>query len=181
MSYTRHELLQQWMLRKYMIPLRTDCTVSRVEDGDAHVELAAIEMEDWYNSLLDNGDPAMIEPVDISSETTSVYHQAQRMLEITLPARCRRVIEISVASASAPVSPVNPASAIAILQKSPYSCGGVNSPVAVATRQKLMLYASGENGEPPVPVSIMAAVEPGEDGIYRVTPAALSTIPKDII
>ena len=181
MSYTRHELLNQWMLRKYMIPLRTDCTVSRVEEGDSHAELAAIEMDDWYNAIIDTGDPMMIEPLDITAETTSVYHPRERMLEITLPPRCRRVIELSVNGTAAPVIPVTKDSPVAMLQKSPYSCGGLNSPVAVAATQKILLYAAGENGEQPVISCIKATVTPDDDGIYRLTPAALSTIPKDII
>lgn len=177
MLYSRQQLLEQWMLRKYMIPLRTDCNVSRADNGIDYESMASIEMTDWYLNLLDTADPGLLDPVDIADETASVYHPSRKVLEITLPDNCRRVVSLSIKGHATPVVPVAYGSAEARLQQSEYSCGGSIMPVAVATGGKLYVYAADTEGNPPQITSIMAVTVP-PDGFFRMNPRALSTITK---
>lgn len=165
------------MLRKYMVPLRTDCNVSRADNGIDYESMASIEMTDWYLNLLDTADPGLLDPVDIADETASVYHPSRKVLEITLPDNCRRIASLFIKGHTAPIVPVAANSAQARLQQSEYSCGGSIMPVAVAAESKLYLYAADCNGNPPQITSIMAVTVP-PDGFFRMNPKALSTIPK---
>lgn len=165
------------MLRKYMIPLRTDCTVSRADNGIDYESMASIEMTDWYLNLLDTADFSLLETVDIADETASVYDPSRRVLEITLPDNCSRIASLFIRGHTAPVVPVAVNSAQARLQQSEYSCGGSIMPVAVAAERKLHVYAADSNGNPPQITSIMAVTVP-PDGFFRMNPRALSTIPK---
>lgn len=176
LNLSTEEMLGVWKLKRYFEPLRSDCEVERT-DGIATDRLLMMEMREWYLNLLDNGELSLLQVSDIAKDVALKF-QNDGTATVTLPAECRRVIEVNVDGWHQSAIPVTADSPLGMLQQSAYSRGGVEEPVAVAHQGYLQLYT------PPSSTarisSLKCVLEPAE-GSYVLDERALATIPADVI
>lgn len=176
LTLSTEEMLGVWKLKRYFEPLRSDCELTRTDGIDLN-RLQLMEMREWYLNLLDKGDLSLLQVSDISRDV-ALKHLGDGSATITLPAECRRVIELKLDGWNRPAILVSPGSPIAALQQSPYSRGNVEEPVAITHCGYLHIYT------PPSTtariVTLKCVLEPAE-GKYVIDERALATIPADII
>ncbi len=176
LNLSTEEMLGVWKLKRYFEPLRSDCELSRTDGVDLD-RLQIMEMREWYLNLLDNGDLSLMEVSEMARDV-ALKHQDDGSATITLPAECRRVVEVKLEGWRQTAIIVGPDSPIASLQRSPYSRGGSEEPVAVAHQGYLHLYTPVSTASRIV--SLKCVLEPA-DGFYRLDERALATIPADTL
>ena len=175
MKLTHDEMLQLWKLVNAYEPLRADCTVTR-SDGIDLDGLLTVEMQAWYDNLLDTAPIEMLCPHDISSRailTININGHA----EIELPADCRRLIEVKLSCWHRPAAIIaEPDAATINRQSSPFTRGGAMEPVALMLHGRLMLY-SIPDGTTSIPrVERLIAVTKPQDGTYELAERAILDI-----
>ncbi len=175
MLISHESMLAQWKLRRYVEPLRSDCTVVRSDGADTD-SLLTMEIRDWYLDLLDHGPVEMLSPVDVTDESAVRCRGDFPVVEVTLPEGCRRVTEVRLRDNHRRVVVTTAGTPLAMLQESEFSCGGEMSPVAVVmSPRRLNLYGHDSSGNPPE-IERLLAVRLPPDGFYELDERALSTI-----
>ena len=164
------EMLSQWRMRRALEPLRSDCTVERIDGIDLDSFLM-MEMRDWYLNLLDTAPPHLLTLTDITSKV-SLSKNDDLSATIRLPQRCRRVIELTLDSSPSPVKITTPNSPLTICQQNPFSRSGTASPIAIHSNDSLIIHAGNNDFNI---VQLLCVMEPDE-GLYELDEAALSLI-----
>lgn len=176
LNLSTDEMLGVWKLKRYFEPLRSDCELSRT-DGVDFDRLQMMEMREWYLNLLDNGDLSLLEVSDIARDV-ALKHLSDGSATITLPSECRRVVEVKLDGWQRAATIVGSDSPIAALQRSPYSRGRSEEPVAVVHQGYLHIYTPSSTDSR---ISSLKCVAEPADGSYRFDERALATVPADII
>lgn len=176
LNLSSEEMLGVWKLKRYFEPLRSDCELSRTDGVDLD-RLQMMEMREWYLNLLDNGELSLLEVSDIARDVALKY-QSDGSATIALPAECRRVVEVKLEGWQRAAIIAGPDSPIAALQRSPYSRGRSEEPVAVVNQGYLHIYTPPSTDSR---ISSLKCVAEPADGSYRFDERALATIPADII
>lgn len=171
MRLSTDEMLQQWRMRRALEPLRSDCVVQRADGIDLD-PLLRMEMRDWYLKLLDTASLELLAPEDIAGDVALVVN-ADGSAVVTLPERCRRVVEVRLEEWERPARIETPDSRRARCQQSCYCRGGAEEPVAIAEVGRLRLY-SVLSAQPKI-ASLLCIAEP-EEGYYEFDERALATI-----
>lgn len=172
---TSDEMLQQWRLRRALLPLRNDCEVQRTDGIDIDTYLRA-EMRAWYLGLLDTALTRYLSLDDIAADVPLTVDSA-RCVTVKLPDACRRVISVRLQGWERPATIVtDPLSDLARMQHNPFSRGGTASPVAVLDGSTLQLYSAPASAEPPRLRQLLCVITPDE-GLYTLDESALSLIP----
>ncbi len=166
------EMLNQWRLRRALEPLRSDCTVERLDGIDLDV-LLRNEINDWYRNLLDTAPVEMLVVTDISA-MVALSKRGDGSATIRLPERCRRVVEVMLDCWEQPARIVEADTITAQMQENPYSRGGITAPVAVKRHGRLQVYSIPSNVDGKI-ASLQCVLEP-EEGFYEMDERALSTI-----
>lgn len=166
MIYTLQNLIDEWKLRRGLIPLRSDATFHRVDALDIDAALAR-GIDTWYQNLLDNAPASMLVIHDIT-DLLEVEHSAPGYTVYQLPLTCRRVIDVLTGPDLQPARPVMPESHEARLQDSPFSRAGSVRPVVCRVGNLLYVYGAE--------ISRLTAIVTPPEGIYEMNPSALSTI-----
>lgn len=172
MEYTLNQLINEWKVRKGIVPLRTDATITRQDAFEIDEYITRI-IDSWYVKLLDTGPIEYLDVTDISSEVT-ITAFSRGVATIQLPEHCRRVIEISMTEWQRPATIVTDCgSHEARRQGSPFARGGAVRPVAVVESAGTVRLYSFKTA--PVIDRILAVVTP-RDGMYRCDPRALESL-----
>lgn len=166
------EMLDQWRLRRELEPLRSDCTVERLDGIDTDA-LLRNELNDWYRNLLDTAPVEMLSITDIA-DMVAIVKRDDGSATVRLPEKCRRVVEVMLDCWQRPARITAADSPLARLQDNPYSRGHTSEPVAVERHRRLQLY-SIPDGHVPEITSLYCVMEP-DDGFYEMDERALSTI-----
>ena len=175
-SLTTDEMLEVWRLHRALLPLREDCVVER-QDGIYLDKYLQREMRNWYLDLLDTGPIEMLKVTDIADETV-VRPNADGSASVTLPERCRRVLEVKLSGWERPARIVDPAELpVVSWQQNPYSMGHESEPVAINDTGTLQLYSIPDGVTTPRLESLKCIIEPDE-GLYVLDERAFSLIPK---
>lgn len=170
-TYTLNQMVSLWRQRAGHLPVRTDCSIE-AEDG---VDIDAIiqgKIRQWQLELLDTADPALLEVSEIA-ELCAVERDTVRASFIALPAECRRVISVQMASWPYPVKPLTPeqASRRQLLSGNPYAAPGPVEPLVTAYPGRLVIAP----GEARI-ISLKAITDPGPETI-TIDERLLSKIP----
>lgn len=166
-------MMRMWRIRAFPEPVNSGCSVTRHDGIDLDLWLAA-KLDDWYYDLLRSAPPALLAPVEIASSLT-VGILPDRSASVRIPDSVVRVLSIRLEGWMRPALVVSdPASRMAVLQRSVYSRGGVNAPVAVAFPGELRLYSVPDHMDSAVVASAMAVVH--TPGTYHIDSAALATV-----
>lgn len=165
---TESQLLHEWQLRFFPENTAADYTLERVDGIDAEAILKA-RMEDWYRNLLHYGELNLLNPTDISGKC-NVTAREDGSGYIVLPEGTLRITGIEMEGwRGAPVITCDLNSRTSRLQKSPYTRGTAESPVAVVSGNRIDLYpAAGKL------LTLTAVVD--VPGVYALDSAALATI-----
>lgn len=173
MKFSAEEMLYQWRLRRALLPMREDCTVTRYDGIDLD-SLLRLQMRDWYLNLLDTAPLEMLTLTDISADI-AVVRRDDGLDTVTLPGNCRRLVEFRLEEWERPAEIVaDPHSPVAVMQTNPFSRGGACRPVAVCHNNTLYLY-SVTSAVPKIAKAL--AVMLPEDGTFEMNERALSLIP----
>lgn len=165
---TESQLLHEWQLRFFPENTAADYTMERVDGIDAENILKA-RMEDWYRQLLHNGRMDMLNPIEIADKCR-VTASSEGNGYVTLPEGTLRIAEIEMEGwKGAPVITCDPNSRTARLQKSPYTQGTAESPVAVVSGNRIDLYPAAGSL-----LKLTAVMD--IPGVYALDSAALATI-----
>ena len=164
------EMLSQWRMRRALEPLRSDCTVERIDGIDLDSFLK-MEMRDWYLNLLDTAPLHLLTLTDIASKV-SLSKNDDLSATIRLPQGCRRVIELTLDCSPVPIKITPPDTPLAICQQNPFSQSGAVSPIAIHNNNSLIIHAGSDNFNI---VQLLCVMEP-DDGFYELDEAALSLI-----
>lgn len=164
------EMLSQWRMRRALEPLRSDCTVERIDGIDLDSFLK-MEMRDWYLNLLDTAPLHLLTLTDIASKV-SLSKNDDLSATIHLPQGCRRVIELTLDCSPVPIKITPPDTPLAICQQNPFSQSGAVSPIAIHSYNSLIIHAGSDNFNI---VQLLCVMEP-DDGFYELDEAALSLI-----
>jgi hypothetical protein len=164
------EMLSQWRMRRALEPLRSDCTVERIDGIDLDSFLM-MEMRDWYLNLLDTAPPHLLTLTDITSKV-SLSKNDDLSATIRLPQGCRRVIELTLDCSPVPIKITPPDTPLAICQQNPFCQSGAVSPIAIHSNNSLIIHAGSDNFNI---VQLLCVMEPDE-GLYELDEAALSLI-----
>ena len=165
---TEAQLLHEWQLRYLPPQVNAGVTVNSGYDLDA---IMKARMRDWYSRLLAAGDPAMLAPVDISDRLKPVVNPDGSMT-VMLPDNVIRVVAVDMEGWKSPALITrDPASRTARRQRSPYSRGTADSPVAVIDGRRMTVHtaAAGDNR-----LTVTAIAD--DPDMYHLDSAALSTI-----
>lgn len=165
-------MLSQWRMRRALEPLRSDCTVERIDgiDLDAFLKM---EMRNWYLNLLDTAPLHLLSITDVAS-LVSLSFNTDLSATIILPKGCRRVVEISLDCRNSPITIISADSPLATCQQNPFSRSGSVAPVAIVHHDHAIIYAGSNNFN----ISHMLCVMEPDDGVYELDEAALSLISK---
>ena len=164
------EMLSQWRMRRALEPLRSDCTVERIDGIDLDSFLK-MEMRDWYLNLLDTAPLHLLTLTDIASKV-SLSKNKDLSATIHLPQGCRRVIELTLDCSPVPIKITPPDTPLAICQQNPFSQSGAVSPIAIHSNNSLIIQAGSDNFNI---AQLLCVMEPDE-GLYELDEAALSLI-----
>lgn len=165
-------MLSQWRMRRALEPLRSDCTIERIDGIDLDSFLK-MEMRDWYLNLLDTAPLHLLSLSDVASFVSLSFNN-DLSATIMLPKGCRRIVEILIDCCDNPVEIVAADSPLAMCQQNPFSRSGSVSPVAILHHDRVIIYAGANNFN----ISHMLCVMEPDDGFYELDEAALSLIPK---
>lgn len=175
-SLTTDEMLDVWRLHRALLPLREDCVVERLDGIDLDMYLRR-EMRNWYLDLLDTAAPEMLKVTDIAGQTM-VKPLADGSGVVTLPERCRRVVEVKLDGWERPARIVDVAELpVVSWQQNPFTRGDAAEPIAIHDCGSLQLYSIPDNVTNPRLLSLKCVVEPDE-GLYELDERALTLIPK---
>lgn len=166
------EMLSQWRMRRALEPLRSDCTIERIDGIDLDSFLK-MEMRDWYLNLLDTAPLHLLSLTDIASKV-SISRNNDLSVTITLPQKCRRVIELTLDCSPSPIKITTSDTHLAICQQNPFSRSGTSSPIAIYCHDNLIIHAGSNDFNI---VKLLCVMEP-DDGFYELDEAALSLISK---
>lgn len=160
---TEAQLLHEWQLRRFPQWEPTGYTMT-IDDGIDAAAWMKAQMSDWYRRAIHDAPVEMLAPCDI---TEACRRAGGR---ITLPEFAVRVTEIDSPAWERPATIViDPTSALARRQSSPYTCGTPAEPVAVVAGSIVRVYPPPE--EMP---RVMAVVY--DEGVYSLDAALLDTI-----
>ena len=141
------------------------CSVTASSGYDMESIIKA-RMRDWYSRLVAAADPAMLAPVEIGDRLTLTIADDGTGI-VNLPEETVKVLAVEMEGwRRAATVTADPLSRIALRQRSPYSRGCPESPVAVIDGSKMKLYT-------PAPGAASLSVKPD---IYHIDSAALATI-----
>jgi len=172
------EMLKLWRLNCALLPLREDCVVERADGIDID-SLLSRRMRDWYLNLLDTAPVNLLEVSDIALQVAP-RPISDGSVEIELPERCRRVVEVELIGWNRPATIVHSLQLpVVTWQLNPYAMGSPENPLAVLYDSALRLYSAPLSDDPPRLASLKCIIEP-DDGYYRLHEQALALIPKTI-
>lgn len=164
------EMLSQWRMRRALEPLRSDCTVERIDGIDLDSFLL-MEMKDWYLNLLDTAPIHLLTLTDIASKVSPSKNK-DLSVTIHLPQGCRRVIELALDCSPVPIKITTADTPLALCQQNPFSRSGTVSPIAIHSHGNLTIYAGNDDFNI---VKLLCVMEP-DNGFYELDEAALSLI-----
>ncbi len=174
---TRAEMLAQWKRRMYLEPLRSDCLVERSDgiDLDSYCEW---EMRNWYLNLLATADMRYLSPVDLTL-TSTVKRMDGNRGSITLPAGTVRPVRVRLSGWQRDATIVTDVSSMAARRQfNPFSCGGVEEPVALWLGDgRLELFSLAASGGTPLPEAVTAIVDHGSE-VYEFDELAWELLPE---
>ena len=165
-------MLSQWRMRRALEPLRSDCTVERIDGIDIDTFLK-MEMREWYLNLLDTAPPHLLTLTDIASSRPITFND-DHSATITLPPECRRVIGLYIDSSPLPLTLLKADSPLAICQQNPFSRSGSTTPIAILHHDHVTIYGGNSN----FTLSRLLCVMEPANGYYELDEAALSLISK---
>ena len=166
---TEAQLLQEWRLRYLPQPVNAGCSVTASSGYDMESIIKA-RMRDWYSRLV-AADPAMLAPVEIGYRLTLTIADDGTGI-VNLPEETVKVLAVEMEGwRRAATVTADPLSRIALRQRSPYSRGCTESPVAVIDGSKMRLYTPAPGA---ASLSVKAIID--EPDIYHIDSAALATI-----
>lgn len=174
-TLTKAEMLAQWMLRRHLEPVRTDCRVAR----DDAVDFEAVcfsEMRGWYLELLANAPPELLAPEDVAKQCEVEASADGYSVDLWLPDNVVRPLSVRLAGwcRSAPVLPAGSPAARRCAAR--FAAPGVAEPVALLEPDgRLRLFSRPSTRRAPVVESLMAVVDNGDEA-YSFDERALSLI-----
>lgn len=174
MEYTLQELIAEWKMRKGLEPLRIDAAIKR-QDAFEVDEYIRRRIDDWYERLLHDGRPELIEPTDITDDV-NIDSFENGVAVMRLPDSCCRPIEVKMAAWERPAVIVDADSPTGRRQASPFSRGGRCRPVAVVEDGRRLRLYSFSDGDEPIPERVTGIMRPDRTGVYRCTPVALEML-----
>jgi len=176
---SRAQMLELWRLTHLIEPVRADgARVSR--DDGADIDRLLLNAADArYDELLRTLPVESLPLTDIAAEVT-LERLKCGACRVSLPAGCRRVVEVMAEGWSRPALITSPDTALAADQSCEFTRGGTEMPVAVTDGVTLMLYTPP--GESPRLLRLVAVMSTAP-GLYELTPAMLPLMDfeKDLI
>lgn len=176
-TYSDSQILTEFRRRRYMEPVRDDCTIERV-DGVSVDQLLMDEIRQWYARLIDTAPAELLATEDVANEVTMEVISGTGAVRLTLPDDVRRVISLTIEGNPVAVLPVKDDNQpLKALQSNPFTRGGRMRPVAlIDSTNRITLFAHDGAGNPPVLMSLTAVrLTPGE---YRFDERAWETVPQ---
>lgn len=174
LNLTESEMINLWKTVMHLEQVRRDCVIER-DDGIDIDELLRIHLRQWYAHLLLTAPLCQVPIDDVKSEVT-LSTDGQGVVTATLPERAVRPVEFKLQEWTRSVTRfLEPSSPEARLQSSPYTRGGICQPAAVAISPGRLLLMSAPSLAPQL--ELASCVARPADGSYRLSQAALSTIP----
>lgn len=170
MILTHSEMIERWLLHRYHEMPRGDLAMVR-SDGVDLTTIANDEINAWFMNLLDEADPALVDPVDIAP-LLEFRHLPDGSAETKLPDKCRRLLSIRMAGWLAPAKIVTKGSIAELRQHNRLTRGSLANPVTVIDGRIARVFTP--SGDLTV-VEATATMIP-DDGCYRFSERALSTI-----
>lgn len=175
LELSKAEMLAQWMLRRHLEPVRTDCLVERDDAVDLEA-VCAMEMRAWYLELLATAPAELLAPTDVAAECDCEASADGYSVDVWLPESVVRPLSARLAGWGRSAAVVGPDDPSARLCATRFGAGGVAEPVAVAEAGgRLRLYSRPSTRRAPVVESLLAAVDTGPER-YRFDERALSLI-----
>ncbi|MEE0977903.1 MAG: hypothetical protein UH625_00680 [Muribaculaceae bacterium] len=175
--YTKQQILEEFRLRRYLEPVRTDCVIQRTDGVDTSRKLM-MEIDQWYANLLRTAPPEWLKTEEIATDVTLSVVSGTGAVTLTLPADVCRVVSLTIEGNATPITPIlQPSEHLIRLQQSPFTRGGRVCPVAFMPHPgSITLFAHDANGYPPELASVIAVRHDPE--IYQFDDAAWSTVPQ---
>ena len=173
LTLTSQQMLQTWRLCAGLESLASDCSVERFDGVDLDSRLKEL-MRQWYLSMLDEGDPAMVgTPTDARPLVSSTNDGYTASISCQSSVRRLTRIRLSEWQREAAVVDREAVADLLPLQSNPFARAGVCDPIA---------WREPDGSVKAIPssaasriVSASAIIDPGDD-TYRLDERALSTI-----
>lgn len=176
MLLTQQQMLEQWMARRLLLPMRNDAGIER-EYGIDIEAMCRRQMRGWYLGLLASAPVEMLIAEEIAGELQLTVDD-NAVGHVTLPDNIVRVLTVQCDTWEAPAILTTPDTNLALMQRSYYSRGGAMTPVAIHDGNMLRLYSFDDQPDNPH-LSLLRVIRAPADGSYLLTERALSTITPD--
>lgn len=176
LTLNAQQMLTLWKSRLGYAPLRSDCSMERVDGYDLDGMLLE-KIRSWYVGAL-RSEPADALPLtDISAETAAGRKvTADGVVRLTLPADCLRVVEVDCGCWDRPALMVTDSgSPEALAQTNPFARSGSARPVAVVCGSSLHIYSVTSEADA-ADITVKAVMLPDAD-TFVLTPALMAAMP----
>ena len=175
MTMSEKEMVAMWRQMMNLDVPRSDCQVERADGIDLDA-LLLTNVRLWYEHQLLTASPDVLPVEDVSGETVAAADD-DGVVTLTLPRRCIRLREVQMQGWKRSATRLlEPDSAEAQMQSSPWLRGGCEQPVVVRHADRVVLYGITPGAEPVVQRAL-AVVRPAAGQIV-IGRDALSTMPR---
>lgn len=172
MTPSAADMLALWKLSRYYEPMRCDCEVTRTDAINLD-SLLSLEMRSWYASMLtrlEGADLPLTDVTDLLSVTP-----VEGGLAAAIPEKVMRVVTVEVEGWTSPARIVTDLTQpLNVALTNPFSCPQGASPAAEIHPGVLTLRSP--QGRSLKLRRVLAAVMPGPDGPYPLSPAMLAEL-----
>lgn len=172
---SQEEMIDLWLKRKGLAPLRLDCHIGRSDAVDLEA-YALMEIEAWYDEVLRTAPVELLEPVDVADKAI-ISAGLNGSALVKMPAQVVRPVAVKLLSWNAPAEIVTPDHPKAQLQTAGYgAAGGVLHPVAVIRPDSILeLFSLAYNDLDTLQYLLCIVREYDDEGlpIYRFAPSLL--------
>ena len=175
MTMSEKEMVAMWRQMMNLDVPRSDCQMERADGIDLDALLLA-NVRLWYEHQLLTASPDVLPVEDVRGETVAAADD-DGVVTLTLPRRCIRLLEVQMQGWKRSATRLlEPDSAEAQMQSSPWLRGGCEQPVVVRHADRVVLYGITPGAEPVVQRAL-AVVRPAAGQIV-IGRDALSTMPR---
>lgn len=167
-------MLKLWRSAAGLEPLRSDCSVERIEGIDADAIIGP-RMRAWYLRLLDTAPAALLPVADVAGELVLTPDRAGGSATAVMPQRVRRLLDVRLTGWLNAALPRDAAAAARRCRMglNPYLRPGLTHPMCL-TDGHTMRVEPFEDGD--IVAAARAVCDPGPER-YTLDESLLATIP----
>lgn len=174
MDLSEQQMLDLWKLHSGYVTPRRDCEIERDDDVELDT-LLLYRIKTWYANLLLTAPPDLLPTEDVS-KLCSITVGSDGVARMLLPGHCVRPLAVRLDCWNREVTEFHqPGSHADLRQSVTWLRGNAAMPVAVVHGNELWLYSVADGST--AKVDKMVCVVRPADGSYRLSEAALRTIP----